>query len=1137
MDFANGSSAISGCTKVPVQSGVAICNTSFGQLGSYVIGTVYSGDSNTTSSMGSLTLTVGKCSAGTYLAADPTSPANGAAVTLGFLAIGAVGVAAPTGTVTFSDGSTALATLPVGPDGHATLVVPSGTLAPFAPGTHTIGAVYSGDANYLASQMPTVPVVMSGKRATSVALTATTAQIAQPVKITATISVPGASGSSPTGTVTFTNAANPIAGCSAVAVQNGTAVCNTSFVQAGAVTVNATYSGDANNASSQGSTQLTVGKVSALAAVSASPASAAPGTTVTLTALVTGIPGVAVPTGTVTFSDGSSTLKGVALGPDGRATLAVPSGTLLPFAAGTHSIGAAYSGDANYLASTAAAIPIAITKAATVITLSSTPAQIAQPVKITAAVSSNAAGGTVDFSNASNPIAGCVGLPVQNGVAVCNTSFAQVGSVTIGASYSGDASLAPGTASLQLAVSKCNPGAVLASTPPSPVYGAAVSLGVLVMGAPGVANPIGTVTFSDGTATLATLSLGADGHATLVVPSGSLAPLSTGPHSIGAVYNGDANYMSATAPALAVSIAKTPATVGVVANPLSPTPGQSTILTVTVSPAGGGTVGFSNGTSGIAGCTALAVQNGTAACVTSFPQAGTFSITASYSGDANNSSATGSLQLTVAQPSKAAPVVSLVATPSAPVFGAAVTLSLSVAAASGGPTPTGTVAFSDGATALASSPLNSLGQVSLIAPSGTVAALAVGAHSIAAVYSGDSYYASATATPLAVTVAKSVTNTVLTAPYGGPFSATVTVLPPGAGTPTGQVQFSNAGAPIGTAALQLQGGSFVASLARNTQAGSITAAYMGDANFASSTSLPINVTAPQAQATLASNHNPSTAGQAVTFTVYVSNNSGPGTPTGTVQLLADGTSLGSTSLTAGVASFSTASLTIGNHNIVANYAGDATYPAASASLLQVVNKGSATLTLSSTPSSSVFGQPVTFTAQWGAPSGTAPTGQVQFSDGGAALGSAAMPSGTAALTVANLAVGSHSITATCSGDSNWGSVTSTPLSQVVSKAQTTTALTAPASGSATLAATVAVPAPGSGLPTGSVKFVNATTNAVLATVPLTGLTATTPLPAVTDPIVAVYSGDANFLGSSSRPDGSTRGHQLRFLLHTQTGGR
>ena len=1127
VEFANGSSPIAGCTQVPVQNGLAICNTSFAQLGNFVLYTIYSGDANTSPSGGSLPLTVAKCSAGAYLAADNPAPTSGAPVTLGALVLGAVGVAAPTGTVTFSDGQTTLAAVPLGTDGRATLVVPSGTVPPFAPGTHSIVAFYNGDANYGVSQAPTLTVVMTGKAVTATALASTTAQIAQLVKITATVSVPaavsaasGGASAVPGGTVDFTNAANPIAGCTGVPLQNGAAVCNTTFLQPGTVTLNASYSGDANSVSSKGSMQLTVGKGAVLASLSAAPATLVFGAAVTLSVLVTGATGAAAPTGTVAFSDGTAALGSVPLGSDGRASLMAPSGALPAFGVGTHSINAVYNGDANYL--TAPAVPVVVVvRPTTIVTLSSTPAQVAQPVKITAAVSTNTAGGTVDFSSASTPIAGCTGLPLQNGAAVCNTSFPQAGAVIVGANYSGYSNLAPSTASLQLMVGKCTAGAYLASSPASPVYGSAVTLGMLVLGASGVANPTGTVTFSDGTTTLATLTLGSDGRATLVAPSGTLAPLSGGSHSISAAYNGDSNYLNATATPLVVVVGRVAASVSLTAAPGSPTTGQSTTLTATVSPAGSGTVGFSNGPTPIAGCTAVSTQSGAAACVTTFSAAGTFPITASYSGDANTNPGAGTLQLTVAQPAKTVPVASLTATPSAPVFDATVTFSMAVAPAAGAPTPTGTVAFSDGTATLATLPLSALGQISLAVPSSAVAALAVGAHSIGAIYSGDSYYAGVTATPLAVTMAKAGTSTVLTAPYGGPFSASVTVLPPGSGTPTGQVQFSSGATSIGTALLQPQGSSFVATLPRNTQSGAITATYLGDANFGSSISATVTVTAPTAQATMASNHNPSTFGQPVTITVYVTNNSGPGNPTGNVQLLADGAGIGTVSLTAGVATFTTASLSIGTHNLVANYAGDATYPAGSASLLQVVGKGAATLALSSSPTSPVFGQPVTFTAQWGQSTGAGPTGQIQFSDGPAALGSAVMPAGTAALTVGSLGAGSHSMTASWSGDANWGPATSAPLLQAVGKAQTTTALTTPGSGStkspATLSAAIAVMAPGAGLPTGTVKFVDAATNAVLATVALAGSSASTPLPATTDPIVAVYSGDANFQGSSSDP--------------------
>jgi len=1064
--FVNGTNPIGGCVGLSLQNGVAVCNTSFAQQGSVNIAANYSGDANTFASTALLPLTVGKCSAGAYLAADPPAPATGASVTLGVLLLGAPGVATPTGTVTLSDGSVTLATVALGTDAKASLVVPSGSIAPFAAGTHTIAAVYNGDANYGVSRAAAVTLVVSGKSATTVALTSTSAVIARPVKITATIS----GGATLGGTVDFSNATAAISGCTGIAVQSGAAVCNTTFPQAGTVTIVANYSGDTTNAASTGSMPLTVAKGSALAALSAAPAAPVYGATVTLSATVTGAPGLATPAGTIALSDGSAALATLTIDPTGHATLAIPTASLAALSIGTHSFTAVYSGDVNYLAATAPPAVVVVSKGATAVTLSSTTAQVGQPVKITAAISvggaANAsAGGTVDFSNGATVISGCKMVPVQNGSAICNTSFPLVGTVTIGASYSGDANNAATTASLPLTVGKCNAVASLTATPTAPVYGTAVTFSVLVQGATGVGTPTGTVTFSDGTATLATLTLSSDGHVTLVAPSPWVGALGTGSHSINAVYNGDANYLSAIAPPLAVVVGKAPTTVALTAAPASPKPGQSTTLNASVSPAGSGTVAFTNGPNPISGCTGAVMQSGVATCVTSFPQAGTFTIAANYSGDPNTSAGTGSLPLTVAQAAKPVPAVSLAATPQIPIYGATVTLNLSVAAAAGGPVPTGTVAFSDGLLALGTVPLNATGQVSLAAPSNTLLALAAGTHTIGAVYSGDSYYGGATATPLGITIGKASTSTSLTAPYGGPFTATVAVLLTGAGTPTGQVQFSSGATSIGTAALQAQGSSFIATLPRNTQSGNITATYLGDANFGMSTSAPAAVTGPKAQATIASNHNPSTLGQTVIFSVYVTNNSGPGTPTGSVQLLADGTSLGTAPLAAGVASLSTSALAIGTHNIVANYAGDANYPPASATLSQVVSKGAASLTLSSSLPASVFGQAILFTAQWGTSTGTAPTGQMQFSDGPVSLGSAVIQAGTATLTLASLAVGAHSVTASWSGDGTWGPATSAALVQLVGKAQTTTALASSGSGStAKLTATVAVVAPGGACP-------------------------------------------------------------------------
>ena len=73
-----------------------------------------------------------------------------------------------------------------------------------------------------------------------------------------------------------------------------------------------------------------------------------------------------------------------------------------------------------------------------------------------------------------------------------------------------------------------------------------------------------------------------------------------------------------------------------------------------------------------------------------------------------------------------------------------------------------------------------------------------------------------------------------------------------------------------------------------------------------------------------------------------------------------------------------------------------------------------------------YGAPETLTATISVPSGdTAPSeGTVTFYDGTAPLGSEPVSQGTANLTLTNLGVGSHSITASYQGDANYASSTS-----------------------------------------------------------------------------------------------------------------
>src|SRR5207248_8310318 len=82
---------------------------------------------------------------------------------------------------------------------------------------------------------------------------------------------------------------------------------------------------------------------------------------------------------------------------------------------------------------------------------------------------------------------------------------------------------------------------------------------------------------------------------------------------------------------------------------------------------------------------------------------------------------------------------------------------------------------------------------------------------------------------------------------------------------------------------------------------------------------------------------------------------------------------------------------------------------------------------------------------------------------------------TASFTTASLAVSSHAITATYTGDGNFGASSSPTITQTVSKAITTMVVATSANVSAlgqtiSFTATVSMVAPGAGTPTGTVQF-------------------------------------------------------------------
>jgi len=174
-------------------------------------------------------------------------------------------------------------------------------------------------------------------------------------------------------------------------------------------------------------------------------------------------------------------------------------------------------------------------------------------------------------------------------------------------------------------------------------------------------------------------------------------------------------------------------------------------------------------------------------------------------------------------------------------------------------------------------------------------------------------------------------------------------------------------------------------------------------------------------------------------------------------------------------------------------------------------------TVASSRNPATFGSSVTFTAT--VSGGSNPGGTVTFKDGAATLGNSPLSGGVAALSVSNLSVGLHDISAAYSGDVNNLASTSAALVQAVVVDQVVTLTTLVSSRNpATFGSTVTFTATVSGgnNPSGMVTFKNGA--ATLGISPLSGGVATLSLANLgvgVHYIGAAYSGDAGNAASSA----------------------
>jgi hypothetical protein len=385
--------------------------------------------------------------------------------------------------------------------------------------------------------------------------------------------------------------------------------------------------------------------------------------------------------------------------------------------------------------------------------------------------------------------------------------------------------------------------ALVSSLNPS-TSGQSVTFTATVTGPSGnMTVPTGSVNFMDGTTTLGSGTLNGSGTTTYTT-----AALSAGSHLITAVYSGDSNFSGSTSNVVTqvVNAASKASTTALVSSLNPSTSGQSVTFTATVTGPSGNTTAPTGSVSFMDGTTSLGSGalngSGIATYTTATLSVGSHSITAVYGGDTNFTGSTSNVVSQVVNAAKAASTTTVTSSASPSTAGQSVTFTATVAGPSGSTTvPTGAVNFLDGTTTLATATLNPAG-VAIY----STGSLTTGAHSITAVYAGDSNFNGSTSNILAQVVnpaAKFTSTTTVTSspnPSGQGQSVTFTanVAGPTGNTtvPTGTITFMDGTTSLGTGSLNASAQATYSTSSLSIGSHSITAVYGGDTNFAGSTS-------------------------------------------------------------------------------------------------------------------------------------------------------------------------------------------------------------------------------------------------------------------------------------------------------------
>jgi hypothetical protein len=357
------------------------------------------------------------------------------------------------------------------------------------------------------------------------------------------------------------------------------------------------------------------------------------------------------------------------------------------------------------------------------------------------------------------------------------------------------------------------------------------------------------IAVAEGVGRIAGVYLARSGPQSATASVNGISIVGTGTHYVDVSYSGDSEYqpsLSGTIPLIAEPV---PTVLTFTANPTATAYGQQVVLTASIAPNlaqnhnASGTVTFSNGSTTLGTGT---VAKGIATLTISNLTVGTDTLTAAYSGDVNFVASTGTAtEIVTGTPT----TTSLTAAPNPAFLSQTVTLTATVSSAGSGSsaTPAGTITFYNGSTMLGTATLTAGTVAGSASANFTTSTLALGTHSLSAVYANNGpYYGSTGSASETITTAPS--STLLTAspnPTGVGQTVTLTATVTGTGAPSppaGTVTFYDGTTPLGTATLNASDSATftVSTLALGTHA--LTAVYAVSGPYSGSTSAVVSET-------------------------------------------------------------------------------------------------------------------------------------------------------------------------------------------------------------------------------------------------------------------------------------------------------